>query len=240
MQPSNRNLWTRAAAVAAALCLTAGLAAVPASADEKLERKVKIKVMTGAGTEIEEVDVSDLAVGETRWVTSRDGKDVGITREESGYRISVEGEDTFVMTPSAGPAGMRRVHVRTGEGSEKGSQVFVRKMATAGEGGGQSMVFVTDDNQAIHLDGLADTVFISGLGDLDESRRQAIVDALRGAGVDKEIRFAPSGPHGFRFLSGEGAGEGQSVEVNVEKSVTGGDGDGHKVIIIEKVVEKDE
>ena len=79
-----------------------------------------------------------------------------------------------------------------------------------------------------------------GLGELDEYERNQIIDALRAAGVEKEIHFAPGGgPHGFHFLT-TSAGEGEGGEVEVEIHKFGpGEADSN-MIIIEKKVKKEE
>ena len=74
----------------------------PATAGDETQRKVQIKVITDEGGDPVELDLSDLQVGETRWVTTDSGKDVGITREANGYRLDIDGEETFVMSPGEG------------------------------------------------------------------------------------------------------------------------------------------
>ena len=198
----------------------------PAMADDVVERKVQIKVIADTGGEAVELDLSDLQVGETRWITSDSGKEIGITREENGYRMDIDGEETFIMSP----------------GDDMHNRIMVHA-TTDGEGLHESMsnVWVTDDAQVIQLDGMAsDGVFISGLGDLDEYQKADIIDALRAAGVEKEIHFAPSGgPHMMSFsIDSDVHADGEhTVDVQViREHLVGdaGDADGSHVIFIEK------
>ena len=215
----------------AVLPAVALMLAVPAWAGDAVERHVKIKVMTDEGGEMTELDLSDLQVGETRWITSDSGKDISITREEDGYRLDIDGEETFIGSPGDG------MHNR----------IMVQAMGHGdGEGLHEAMqsVWVTDDHKVIHLDTEgADGVFISGLGDLDENQKADIIDALRAAGVDKEVHFSPSGggAHSFMFMTSGGDvhmdGE-SSVDIEVLKKYLpgGGDGEGPQIIIIEKKI----
>lgn len=197
---------------------------VPAMADDVVERKVQIKVIADAGGEAVELDLSDLEVGETRWITSDSGKEVGITREENGYRLDIDGEETFIMSP----------------GDDMHNRIMVHA-TSEGEGLHESMsnVWVTGgDAEVIHLDGMAsDGVFISGLGDLDEYQKADIIDALRSAGVDKDIHFAPSGgPHMMSFTidSDVHADGDTTVDVQVIREHLSEATDGGHVIFIEK------
>ncbi len=225
---SLRRIIALAVLPAAALMLAA-----PAWAEESVERHVKIKVLTDDSGEMTELELSDLAVGETRWITSDSGKDIGITREDDGYRLDIDGEETFIATPGDG------MHDR----------VMVKTMVMEdGEGLHDAMqnVWVTGDQQVIHLDGLESSgVFISGLGDLDENQKADIIDALRAAGVDKEIHFSPmgGGEHSFTFVtSGDDLhGDGEAtVDVQMLRKHVDGDGEGKIIIIEKKVVTSDD
>jgi hypothetical protein len=213
-------------AVALALLPAAALLFMtPAMAEDTGERKVEIKILADAGGEAVELDLSDLQVGETRWISTDSGKDVGVTREENGYRLDIDGEETFIMSP----------------GDDMHSRVMVHAMADGvGEGlhSAMSNVWVTGDQQVIELDGIeSDHVFISGLGDLDENQKEDIIDALRAAGVEKEVHFAPSGsPHMMSFTTDVHADGDTDVNVQVLRKQLGegADADGNHVIFIEK------
>ncbi|MCZ6649208.1 MAG: hypothetical protein O7D35_00920 [Acidobacteria bacterium] len=226
---SLRRILALAVLPAVALMLAApAWAEKPSWNEDSGERhvNVKIKVMADDGGEMTELDLSDLEVGETRWITSDSGKDIGITREADGYRLDIDGEETFIATP--GDGAHNRVMVRAiGHGDGEGLHEAMQN------------VWVTGDQQVIHLDGESlDTVFISGLGDLDEYQKADIIDALRAAGVDKEVHFSPAGggAHSFMFMTSGGdlhADGETTVDVEVIKKCLPGDGDGN-IIIIEK------
>lgn len=215
-------------AVALALLPAAALLFLtPAIAEEVHERKVEIKILADADGEALDLDLSDLEVGETRWISTDSGKDVGITREENGYRLDIDGEETFIMSPGDDMHNRVMVHATAhGEGEDLHSAM--------------SNVWVSGDAGVIEIDGMAsDHVFISGLGDLDEYQKADIIDALRAAGVDKEVHFAPAGaPHMMSFTTTHDIhGEGDAnVDVQVIKKHLGdaADADGNHVIFIEK------
>ena len=217
-----------------------GLLVAPALAGEHHDGEVHkkhIKIMVSPdGDDVDAIhlDASDLEVGETRYVTSESGQEVAITREENGFRIDIDGEETFVMTPGEGMH--KRVMVHSAGSGVATANAFVM----AGEGEGHDMLWISDEGENVHLEGMEDTVFITGLGDLDEYERNQIIDALRAAGVEKEIKFAPAGgPHGFHFLTTSGIeGEGGDVEVEIRK-IGPGEEDTN-VFVIEKKIKKEE
>jgi len=217
-----------------------GLLVSPALAGDHHDGEVHkkhIKIMVspdGEDADAIRLDASDLEVGETRYITSESGKEVAITREENGFRIEIDGEETFVMTPGEGMH--KRVMVHSTGSGEATANAFVM----VGEGEGHNMLWVTDEGENVHLGGMEDTVFITGLGELDEYERNQIIDALRAAGVEKEIHFAPGGgPHGFHFLT-TSAGEGEGGEVEVEIRKFGPGEEDSNMIIIEKKIKKEE
>jgi hypothetical protein len=203
------------------------LVMTPAVAEDHVDRKVEIKILADADGEGVELDLSDLEVGETRWITTDSGKDVGVTREDDGYRLDIDGEETFIMSPGVGMHNRVMVHATTDH-----------------DGGGSydstSNVWVNSDHDVINLDSMTgDSVFISGLGDLDENQKADIIDALRSAGVDKEVHFAPAGgPHVMSFTTSDGVHADGDATVDVQvirKHIDGTtDSDGNHVIFIEK------
>lgn len=217
-----------------------GLLVSPALAGDHHDGEVHkkhIKIMVspdGDDADAIHLDASDLEVGETRYVTSESGQEVAITREENGLRIDIDGEETFVMTPGEGMH--KRVMVHSSGTGEATANAFVM----AGEGEGHDMLWVSDEGENVHLEGLEDTVFISGLGDLDEYERNQIIDAIRAAGIEKEIQFTPAGgSHGFHFLTTSGIeGEGGNVEIEIHKMGPGEED--ANVFVIEKKIEKKE
>ncbi|MFQ5720467.1 MAG: hypothetical protein ACE5IK_13055 [Acidobacteriota bacterium] len=207
-----------------------------------VEHRIKI-LIAGGGDELEglaaggeAIDISGMEVGETRYGTG--DTDVAVTRVEDGYTITVDGEEIHVDTI----VDADRMKVIVGSGS--------------GEGGS----WTTADGSVFSLDGHhvalfgaggeSDAVTLSGLGDLDEDARQRIIEALRDAGVEKDIHFADG--HGFQFItagtgegntvffSGDEGGEGEHT-INVDVEAFAGDEAGtHKVVIIKKVKSGDQ
>ncbi|MFQ5767792.1 MAG: hypothetical protein ACE5ID_07400 [Acidobacteriota bacterium] len=156
----------------------------------------------GEGGTADGIDISDLDVGETRVLATASGKDVEITRQEHGYLLNVDGKKIHLDIPGAGEA--RNIWV---EKLDDGHGVHTMVIAGGADDNGdadsgtgasleaRSMVFLGG------AQGGADSVLISGLDDLNEDQRQEIIDALRGAGIDKEIRFGPAMGHGFNFVT---------------------------------------
>jgi hypothetical protein len=131
-----------------------------------------------------------------------------------------------------------------GEGMHR--KIMVHSMAQAG-GEGEvdvtSNVWVDSDHKVLDLSGAAgesSLVFVSGLGELDDFQKQAIIDGFRAAGIEKEIRFAPGGPTAFTFVtSGEGDVDGEGeIKIDIE-ALDGAGGDGQHVILIEKKTVED-
>ena len=125
----------------------------------------KIKIV--ADGEVFELDGEDLELGETRSIELESGKTMEITRGEEGIVLTT-GDNEILMRDN----GHRSKEIgHTVSIAEGGDFVFVDHSAVVG----------------------GDGVIISGLGDLDETAREAIINALREAGVEKEIHFSPAG-----------------------------------------------
>ena len=212
-----------------------------AHADGDHARQVKVFLASGGdrvsfgGDGVQAIDIGDMELGETRYATAASGEEIAITRDEDGYLLEVGGEEIRVGT--LGDA----AHMKVIVGGDT---------AAFGVGSGS---WTTEDSNTISLDGhnvafagnlaclgggAGDSVTISGAGDLDEFDRERIIDALRDAGVDKDVRFVEK--TGFHWITaGEGDGnvfvtDGEEgtidIDVKVEES---GDG-GRRVFIIKK------
>ena len=194
--------------------------------------------MLHLGDDADAIDISGMEIGDTRFETVGDGTEVSITREEDGYVIDVDGEE--IRIESLGGDEQVRIIVADGEHSA----------VSVGHGGS----WTSDDGHVTRLinrsAGGHNGVTISGLGELDEDARERIIDALRSAGVDEDIRFGSG--HGLHMINADGA-DGQSVffssggsmsmdvDVKVEELLGDGDEDGKKVIIIKRIkVDKDD
>ena len=160
-----------------------------AAEEPEIERRIAIKIMVN--DELVEIDADDLEIGETRQSYTDSGKEVLVTRNEDGYRISVDGEEVDVQLPG-GEGHHAFVHSSSGEGKK----VIVRKFE--GEGDGHGFHFIhggegeghhwvqkgdgEDVDVVIERFSAADRLRESGvLDDLSEEKRQEILDALREA-----------------------------------------------------------
>lgn len=138
---------TRFARIPLALALVlvlAGGATFLGAGDEDGERStVKLKVKTDAGADSVEIeDLEELAVGESRSLTSASGKKVTVTREEEGYVVDIDGKllrigsgDELDLAPGRRHQRMKWIAI-DGDGQEKivlftepdDRRVFVRRL----------------------------------------------------------------------------------------------------------------
>ena len=77
----------------------------------------KVRIINAAGEEGVEVDLEQLAVGESRQLTSSSGKPAVVTRNEDGLSIEIAGKTTEVKLAAAGAAHVW--HGDLGEGKVK-------------------------------------------------------------------------------------------------------------------------
>lgn len=129
----------------------------------------KVKIV--ADGETIEFDGNDLEVGESRTFDLENGKTMELTRRDEGLVMTMDGSEILLY--------------EGGEGNGAFAHAF-----SVGDG---SDFLALEDLETIG----ADDVVISGLDDLDESAREAVIKALREAGVEKEIHFSPHGIMGF-------------------------------------------
>jgi hypothetical protein len=200
------SAWILMALVAAAV-----MVGTPAVTEERIEVKVEKHVSSSNGSTAEleheiqvglgdaqavALDVSDLELGESISETTDSGRVVSVTRAESGYRIDVDGREIEVIADGGEP-GAVFVHA-----SAPGA--FAWHAADGADSGATEVI--------VRRAGMSpDEVVIMGLGDLDEDARERVVDALRSAGVSKEIRIIPAGDsHAGNvevFVTSEGDGK---------------------------------
>ena len=142
-----------------------------------------------------ELDPSTLEVGDSQTYMLDNGEEVTITRLEQGYTLNVGGEDINIFTHQGDGAftwisedgGLHEFshdaeHVFIGEGAHGAHGAFI---ISEGDGDVDSDVFIPRR-------GSSDAVTISGIEGLDEDLKQRITDALRDAGIEKDIRFMES------------------------------------------------
>lgn len=231
--PPFRNL---ARALASAVALSVLISAFLAAAWDGGESTLRdARVMLSAFDSDEAIDIGDMEIGETRYLTTDSGKEVIVTREEDGFLLEVDGKE-FRFDSING----NDVRLILGPQGEPGEDVDVMTWS------GSNHIFL---GRPEHLD---DTVHISGLGDLDEYQREEIIDALRSVGVDKEIRFAPNHPR-FHFFGTDDVDFSVPVEVELEeigeveggkavgiKILRVGEGEGESIIFIKPQEKEDE
>ena len=112
-------------------------------------------------------DLEGMEVGDIRTLTTSGGTEVTIERkDEHRYLLhGGEGEINIIIG---------------GHDDGHGEHVWVH---------GDEMVHEIGDEMVFVTGAASDSVTISGLSDLDEDQKQRIIDALRAAGIDKDVQF---------------------------------------------------
>ncbi len=147
------------------------------------ERQMEIKIV--ADGEVVEIDGDDFEAGETRQSFTESGKEVLITRTEDGFQLEIDGKEIDVDVPHGDHHAMfnmsgdedKKVVIRKfhGVGDEHGYH-FIH----AGEGDHHWVESGDDVDVVIERFSAADRLAESGvLDDLDEAKRQEILDTLR-------------------------------------------------------------
>jgi hypothetical protein len=171
---------------------------------QEVEKKIELKIMVdGDGTDgphemhwvSDDLDLEDLAVGESKTITGESGREVTVTRTVEGMQFDIEGET--IVVPDMGAHGTHMAFVDA-DGAHGDVDVRVMKMDGNHEdidieviGGGAHMM------QAHHPDGVT---IISGTP-LDDSVRDSIRSVLISAGNNEEVTFI------------DGSGDGKQVKV---------------------------
>lgn len=171
----------------------AGVALADGDDDIVIHERHHIKLKLDEGMDMIEID--DLEIGESRQFFTDGGKEVVVTRTEDGIEVTLDGEEVDMpkimrfetLHEEIHGDGEHKVIVRTGHGDAH-NNVWV----TSGEegkavveienlGDRHEMHWVSSDGAdiKIHRRSAAEHLKESGaLDDLDESQRQAILDAL--------------------------------------------------------------
>jgi hypothetical protein len=171
---------------------------------QEVEKKIELKVMVsddGSGDDKEihwvsdDLDLDDLAVGESKTITGESGREVTVTRTNDGMQFDIEGET--VVVPDMGAHGTHMAFVNA-DGDPGDIDVRVMKMDGVHEnvdievmGDGAHMM------QAHHPDG----VTIISRTPLDDSVKESIRSVLISAGNNEEVTFI------------DGSGDGKQVHV---------------------------
>lgn len=161
------------------------LIASAAVAGEKRETHVKILTDDADGafewhSSDPNADFSDLEVGESKTITGDDGKEVTVTRTESGLEFDVDGKKIQLMEFIDDGDVAVDIDVL----HEGGDEHVVRKIGKDGE-------VIVEKSQRIKIikaDDAADVTIISS-DEIDEETRARIKAALQDAGKDGEVLF---------------------------------------------------
>ena len=171
---------------------------------QEVEQKIELKIMVsddGSGDDNEihwvsdDLDLDDLAIGESKTITGESGREVTVTRTDDGMQFDIEGET--VVVPDMGAHGTHMAFV-SADGDPGDIDVRVMKMDGVHEdidievmGDGAHMM------QAHHPDG----VTIISATPLDDSVKESIRSVLISAGNNEEVTFI------------DGSGDGKQVHV---------------------------
>lgn len=162
------------------------------------------------------IEIEDLEIGESRQFFTDEGKEVVVTRSDDGVEITVDGEEIDLpkrvrietLHEEGHGDGDHKVIVRTGHGDgqnavwigsgDEGKSLV--EIETLGEAG-HRMHWTSGDGAdiQIHRASAADHLQESGaLDELDESQRQAILDALEdfdSEGIHRKMIFIEKDAH---------------------------------------------
>lgn len=162
--------------VLAALLFTSTFAFAAAEPGAK---RMEIKI--AADDEPITIEASDMEVGETRQSFTESGKEVLVTRTEEGFQLEVDGKEIDVDLPHAGDHGHGHHATFNMSGDEEG-KVIIRKFVDGDEHGYHFVHAAAGEDVDLVIErfSAADRLVESGvLDDLDEAKRQEILDALR-------------------------------------------------------------
>ncbi len=162
-----------------------------AAGDPEAKHRIEIKI--AADDEMVTIDADDLKMGETRQSFTDSGKEVLVTRTEDGIQLEIDGKEIDVDMPHG--EGHHAMFNMTGDEDKK---VVIRKFHGDGAGDEHGYHFIhagdgEDVNLVIEHFSAADRLAESGvLDDLDEAKRQEILDALRAMEpkqIHKQVRM---------------------------------------------------
>lgn len=175
--------------------LAGGAAVLSADGDSGEQLSVKIRLGTDAGSDaVEIVDLEELAVGESRSLTSESGKTVTVTRDGDGYAVDLGGKtlrlgDHGDLLAEPGHRLHRMKRIEIGDDGET-EQVIVRRST-----GGEELLHVEPGHslhrmKRIEIDGDGEKTFLLS-GDPQVHRMI--------------VRESKDGEHGFAFVTGDSA-----------------------------------
>lgn len=154
-------------------------------------------------------DINGMAIGDTRTFTTGSGAEVSIERKDEHLYMVNGGDGEIELLWN-----------------------------TEHEGNGENQVFITNSASTMVFNPTSanNTVTISGLDNLDEVEKQRVIDALRAAGIEKEINFSTfqihqiGGNSGMTWVSEDG-----EHDINIAIQADGEQNQkGEKVIIMKR------
>ena len=171
-------------AILAALFASLLVSAFSFAGEPEVERRMEIKI--SADGELVELDANDMEVGDTRQTFTDSGKEVLVTRTDEGFQLEIDGKEINVDVPHD------EHHTMLNMTSGNDRKVIIRKFDGDGDKHGYHFIHGGEgDHHWVEKDGddvdivierysAADRLLESGvLDDLDEAKRQEILDALR-------------------------------------------------------------
>ncbi len=167
-------------------------AVVPPGGDRsetaEAERHMEIKIV--ANDQLVSIDADGMEVGDTRQSFTEDGEEVLVTRTEDGFNLEIDGKDVSVDLAHGED---HHANFNMTAGDDK--KVIIRKFRIDGDGecdgdcegecGGSGYHYLhagegEDVDVVIERFSASDRLLESGvLDDLDEEKRQEILDSLR-------------------------------------------------------------
>ena len=167
-----------------ALALAIGCASV-AFASAAGNEKTTIKLVNG--DQVSTFNADDLSVGETRQLIADDGRNIIVSRTESGLDID-DGTDLTRVKLLPPGEGLRWVSDDSGAEADGKHRIEIRKVIKAGDNeapdgsGKRAMVFISDDGKVTQLDmdgggdAEADTVVVLGDQEIVELDDDAMIE----------------------------------------------------------------
>lgn len=185
-------------AMTAITTLFAMLAFVSVSAEEIVERTIAIVLDLGDDTGVLDLDFSpfDMAEGDSRTVTSRDGATVLLSKR-NGETVLTTSDGKEIVLPAPPPDS--RSH------------------------SGHAMIWVEDGSPnhdvEVIIDRPAKGLVISSAQDLDEATRERIRVALKSAGIDEPVNFMEPGMRKVFIHKSDGEGPDSEMHIIREERV---------------------
>jgi hypothetical protein len=174
------------------------LAFASLSAEEAVERTIAIVLDLGDDAGVLDLDFSpfDMAEGETRTVTGRDGATL-LFSKRNGETVLTTGDGKEIVLPAP--------------------------PSNSGSPSGHAMTWVEDGAANIDvemmIDQPAEGLMISSAQALDESTRERIREALKSAGIEDPVNFMEPGTHTVFIENSESEGPNGEVRVIREERI---------------------